>query len=403
MKWQKLALVAIVLSLLVAPVAAENLYTISGGSEVSNTSYWYAGAPVGVKDTGSWKSIGWFSKLFNPVCFEPQNYTQYIFGTNLNDTSVTICPGTYQEVNFRAASSFADNLEFDCNGAVFVDNFTATFMFITSVVDNATVHDCTVRNYLTGIYTQGDGGEYYNNNITNSSVKGMHLNAFANDTLVWNNFFNNTVDVYDDGPANNWNTSKDCYSGFNIIGGLCKGGNFYREYNGTDTNFDGIGDTDIPFQIPSSFGGYGNGNDYLPLTNDTEMPDASFLAISFLIGLFSIAFILAWLSTTMGIQSRTVTRKQFGEYGFGVDIEDTPKYNHWPLRIYFLLACMLTIVADLHIIAALERDYLTSLGDLTNALIDKLPYAILIIPIFYLLITVLIRVFKHMKEQKDKF
>ncbi|MCK5176480.1 MAG: hypothetical protein KAQ92_02025, partial [Candidatus Aenigmarchaeota archaeon] len=56
--------------------------------------------------------------------------------------------------------------------------------------------------------------------------------------------------------TNNWNTTNQ--SGTNIIGGLNIGGNYFSDYNYTDTNGDGFGE--IPYNISG-----GSNTDYLPL------------------------------------------------------------------------------------------------------------------------------------------
>ena len=66
---------------------------------------------------------------------------------------------------------------------------------------------------------------------------------------------NNTNNAYDSGN-NFWNTTNS--TGPNIIGGPYIGGNYYSDYNFTDTDGDGFGD--IPYNIPG-----GNSQDYLPI------------------------------------------------------------------------------------------------------------------------------------------
>ncbi|MBW2978053.1 SBBP repeat-containing protein [Candidatus Woesearchaeota archaeon] len=93
---------------------------------------------------------------------------------------------------------------------------------------------------------------------------GMYLDPAALDNLIYNNFFNNTNNVSDQGN-NSWNTTLNCTSGFNIIGGNCTGGNFFATTSGngfsencTDVGSDGI--CDSSYSIPS-----GSNVDYLPL------------------------------------------------------------------------------------------------------------------------------------------
>ena len=102
------------------------------------------------------------------------------------------------------------------------------------------------------------------NTASNNSEFGIRLYSSSNNNTIYNNYFDNAINADDDG-TNIWNISKT--SGTNIIGGSWVGGNYWSDYTGEDTNGDGLGDTQLPY---NSSGDIVNGGDRLPLVKAEE-------------------------------------------------------------------------------------------------------------------------------------
>ena len=109
-----------------------------------------------------------------------------------------------------------------------------------------------------GIYLQDSGNNIITNNTAYSNICGIYLYSPSNNT-IYNNYFNNTNNAYDDGD-NIGNITKT--DGTNIIAGSWLGGNYWSDYTGEDSDGNGLGDTQIPYNSSS---GIRNGGDWLPL------------------------------------------------------------------------------------------------------------------------------------------
>ena len=126
------------------------------------------------------------------------------------------------------------------------------------------------HNNLTGNTVTGNSrygiwmGSAHYNNLTRNTVnantgRGIYMRGPSNNNMLYNNYFNNTNNAYDEGH-NTWNITKE--AGTNIIDGPYLGGNYWSDYAGIDTNGDGLGDTLLPY---NASGKIATGGDWHPL------------------------------------------------------------------------------------------------------------------------------------------
>jgi len=95
-----------------------------------------------------------------------------------------------------------------------------------------------------------DVNEIVGNTIASNYGYGIYLDTAGNNSIYHNNFWNNTNQVYVYNSVNFWDK------------GYPSGGNYWSDYNGTDGNGDGIGDS--PYVISEGI------QDNYPLMNPWE-------------------------------------------------------------------------------------------------------------------------------------
>ncbi|MGB3458880.1 MAG: NosD domain-containing protein, partial [Halobacteriota archaeon] len=128
----------------------------------------------------------------------------------------------------------------------------------------------TVSNGHSGIGLRQSSGNAISSNTVSNNNYGIHLAGSSNNNRIYNNYFNNTENNAQDDGTNIWNITPTL--GENIIGGSWQGGNYWSDYNGIDTNGDGLGDTLLPY---NASGEIITGGDWNPLVQE---PSPCFIA-----------------------------------------------------------------------------------------------------------------------------
>jgi parallel beta-helix repeat protein len=125
------------------------------------------------------------------------------------------------------------------------------------------------------------------NNVTANNEDGIRVRNSSGNRIFHNNFLNNTYQTYVEGSINTWDD------------GYPSGGNYWSDYNGTDANHDGIGDTLYVVDA--------NNADHYPLVVPNVIPEfPSFLILP----LFMVATLLAVTIYKKSMKTRTGTREK---------------------------------------------------------------------------------------------
>ncbi|MGC9444663.1 MAG: NosD domain-containing protein [Candidatus Methanospirareceae archaeon] len=207
------------------------------------------------------------------------------YGIYLLGTSTTTLLGNTANSNSNYGISLSDSNNNMLTGNTALNNGDGIYLYISS---NNTLMNNTANTNIRGIDLYASCNNSLTDNTVNSNSNcgilldnssdnntltgntasnnhyGIVLDHSNNDNHIYNNYFNNQINAYDDGN-NTWNITKT--SGANIIGSSWLGGNYWSDYTGEDTTGDGLGDTMLPY---NSLMNIQNGGDWLPLIKTEE-------------------------------------------------------------------------------------------------------------------------------------
>ncbi|MBP1910713.1 lectin like domain-containing protein [Methanolobus bombayensis] len=156
-----------------------------------------------------------------------------------------------------------------------LNNYYGFYLYDSNnvIIDNSTSTD----NRYGAYFSSSDNNRIYSCNISGISIYGLSL-VECSDNLIYNNYFNNSNNVYvSGGGSNHWNITRT--AGTNIINGSYLGGNYWAKPDGT-------GWSQTEYSVGNGFcAAYdikedGKNTDYLPLTQNNVQPSVSDAASS---------------------------------------------------------------------------------------------------------------------------
>ena len=127
---------------------------------------------------------------------------------------------------------------------------------LLAYTNKSRIENINTSNDYFGIHLAYSSNNTVTNNNASDSWGGIYLSFSSSNKIYLNNFINNTNSAYSYSSTNIWNSAEEITYVYNGTAHTNYTGNYWDDYNGTDDNKDGIGDT--PYSIDSD-------NDTYPL------------------------------------------------------------------------------------------------------------------------------------------
>lgn len=196
-------------------------------------------------------------------------------------------------------NKYGIGLRRSCSCCVFDNNVSSNDYGIGVWFSGSSVYDNNINNNSIGLGLSGSTGCSVCSNIVTNNEFGIKIKHSSNNTIYHNNFINNTSQVYTEYSMNVWDN------------GYPSGGNYWSDYNGTDSDNDGIGDH--PYEIDE------NNADHFPLMGEFHKYNIWYIESGFTLTLLSNStisnFVVAfWIEHP---EYRTIFFDVAGETGYG--------------------------------------------------------------------------------------
>jgi len=230
----------------------------------NNFSYSTVGINISDSNNNQFSKNTMFNNLGSGIYVANSQNTSFDQNVFVGDIAINTTGGYNTNIirnifNISAIQLSGNNNNIELN--TMTPNFTADAITLLATSENNSIKNNTITNATNGVLIQSaNNNNITRNQISNSSIYGIQITGSTSNN-IWDNKFENNANAHDDG-TNNWNITKNCTSGTTIVNGLCVGGNYWSDYNGTDNTGDFLGDTNLPYR---SSGNISTGGDYLPL------------------------------------------------------------------------------------------------------------------------------------------